>query len=177
MEPRDLNETHLTEKFNIQTAGLILLSPYFKQLFNKLELLTDGEWKDLACQNKGVHLVRFLATGDRMNPEYNLVFEKVLCGMDISFPLPKEIELTDDDIAEAEELLHSVITNWPSLKNTSINGLREAFLKRDGILSKKEGNWLLQVERKTHDVLLERIPWGFSYLQLGWNKYHLITEW
>jgi hypothetical protein len=63
------------------------------------------------------------------------------------------------------------------LKNTSVNGLRETFLKRDGILSRQENNWRLQVEQKTLDVLLDSIPWGFSTISLPWNGYLIFVEW
>ena len=177
VETSILDEITPPEKFNIQTSGLILLAPYFGKFFNKLQFLVDGAWKDVDSQHKAIHLLSFLATGVLKSPETNLVFEKVLCGMDISFPIPKEVQLSRDEISEAEDLLMSVIANWPSLKNTSINGLRGAFLKRDGILSKKESNWILQVERKTHDIILDRIPWGFSMVRLTWNNYNVITEW
>ena len=70
-----------------------------------------------------------------------------------------------------------MITHWSALKNTSIDGLREGFLKRDGLITKKENGWLLQVERKTMDVLLENIPWGYSTISLMWNDYLLTVEW
>ena len=74
-------------------------------------------------------------------------------------------------------MLQAVITHWKILKHTSISGLRESFLKRDGILRKKETGWLLQVERKTLDVLLDSIPWGFSTVLLPWNPQPLFVEW
>jgi hypothetical protein len=73
--------------------------------------------------------------------------------------------------------LKAVITNWPKLKNTSVEGLRETFLKREGILTKKDNGWLLQVEKKTPDVLLESIPWSYSTLAFSWNNYIIFTEW
>ncbi len=45
------------------------------------------------------------------------------------------------------------------------------------MLTKKENGWLLQVEKKTADVLLESIPWGFSTLAFSWNNYIIFTEW
>jgi hypothetical protein len=35
----------------------------------------------------------------------------------------------------------------------------------------------LQVERKTLDVLLDSIPWGFSTVLLPWNPQPLFVEW
>jgi hypothetical protein len=58
-----------------------------------------------------------------------------------------------------------------------VNGLRENFLKRDGLIRKKENDWHLHVERKTMDVLLDRIPWGYSMVQLPWSTYFISVEW
>ncbi|HEV2830338.1 MAG TPA: contractile injection system tape measure protein, partial [Hanamia sp.] len=63
--------------------------------------------------------------------------------------------------------------------NTPSQGLQETFLQRNGklIFNETDGYWKLVVERKAVDILLDRIPWGFSYVQLPWMKYALITEW
>jgi len=92
-------------------------------------------------------------------------------------PIDSEIVLTQKEMDEADLLLQSVIEHWKALKNTSITGLRESFLKRDGIITPKENGWLLQIERKTLDVLLDKIPWGFSTISLPWNRYIIFTEW
>lgn len=171
------NEEILPEKFTVHTAGLVLLAPYLKQLFTHLNLLVKDEWKNKEANYKAIHLVRYLATGQQQCPEYSLVVEKLLCGMEISAPIPGDVLLTEGETAEATELLKAVISNWVKLKNTSVDGLRETFLKRDGMLKKKENSWLLQVERKTADVLLESVPWGFSTLAFSWNNYIIFTEW
>jgi hypothetical protein len=103
--------------------------------------------------------------------------EKLLCGLEISATIPREIALNETEITEATVLLEAVISNWAKLKNTSVEGLRETFLRREGILSKKENGWLLQVERRTVDVLLESIPWSYTTLALPWNPYIIFTEW
>jgi len=165
------------EKYSVKYAGIVLLAPFLKAFFNELNLLEGGEWKNIDCTFKGIHLLKFLSNGRQQVPEYSLVIEKVLCGLPVDVPVPLNIVLEDKEIEEAESLLKAVITHWSTLKNTSIDGLREAFLKRDGLLTKKEGDWLLQVERKTMDVLLESIPWGYSTVSLMWNSYLLSVEW
>jgi hypothetical protein len=74
-------------------------------------------------------------------------------------------------------LLQSVLEHWKALRNTSLTGLRETFFKRDGLITRKENDWLLQVERKTLDVLLDSMPWGYSAVSLPWNDYIIYTEW
>jgi len=165
------------EKYSVKYAGIILLAPFLKSFFSELNLLEGGEWKNIDCAFRGIHLLKFLSNGHQQVPEYSLVVEKVLCGLPVDTPVPLNIVLEDKEIEEAESLLKAVIAHWSALKNTSIDGLREAFLKRDGLLTKKEADWILQVERKTMDVLLESIPWGYSTIRLMWNSYLLSVEW
>jgi hypothetical protein len=165
------------EKYSVKYAGIVLLAPFLKPFFSELNLLDNGEWKNIDCTFRGVHLLKFLSNGHRQTPEYSLVIEKILCGLPVDMPVPLNVAFEDGEIEEAESLLKAVITHWTALKNTSIDGLREAFLKRDGLLTKKDNNWLLQVERKTMDVLLENIPWGYSTISLMWNNYLLSVEW
>jgi hypothetical protein len=70
-----------------------------------------------------------------------------------------------------------VIGNVPVWKSLSPEGLRQAYLQRKGVLSARNGHWLLQVERKTHDVLLERVPWSFQTIKLPWMNTLLFVEW
>jgi len=165
------------QKYSVKYAGIVLLAPFLKPFFTHLNLLDGNEWKDTESTVRAVHLLRFLATGQKTSPEYSLVFEKILCGLPPDTPVPLDIVLTDGEIAESESLLKAVITHWSALKNTSIDGLRESFIKRDGLLTRKENGWLLQVERKTLDVLLDSIPWGFSTISLVWTRDLIFVEW
>jgi hypothetical protein len=165
------------EKLMLRHAGIVLLAPFLKSLFSALGYLEGNKWKSIALQQRAIHTLHYISTGNQMVPEYGLALEKLLCGVSISAPVEREIELAAAETKEAEELLHSVIAHWKALRNTSINGLREAFLKRDGILEKKEADWSLCMERKTADVLLESLPWGYSMISLPWNWYFLYVDW
>jgi hypothetical protein len=128
--------------------------------------LEDEQWKkSLACF-KAVQLLRYLACGETVTAEYQLSLEKNYLRTFPLSPVPADVGLEPHELDEADSLLQSVVENWKKLGNTSIYGLRESFLKRDGIVTRKENNWLLQVERKTLDVLLDSIPWGFSTTSL-----------
>ena len=172
------DEEIATEKYIVKHAGIILLSPFLKSFFTNLQLLLNGnEWKNKDAQYKAVHLLKFLSTGEQKTFEYNLTLEKIICGLNIEEPIPLEILLEEHETNEAIQLLESVIEHWKAIKNTSINGLRESFLKRDGILTLKENGWLLQVERKTLDVLVDSIPWGYSTIAFSWNERLIFVEW
>jgi hypothetical protein len=171
------DEEIAADKYAVKHAGIILLSPFLKSFFTNLQLLDGKEWKNKDAQYKAVHLLKFLSTGEQKSFEYNLTLEKIICGLNIEEPIPIEILLEEHETNEAIQLLESVIEHWKALKNTSVNGLRESFLKRDGILSQKENGWLLQVERKTLDVLIDSIPWGYSTVAFSWNEHLIFVEW
>ncbi len=156
----------------------MLLAAFLKPFFTKLALWQGVEWRDRDACYRAVHLLKYLCTGEQQPPEYSLVLEKVFCGLSPDDPVPLDIELQEAEMEEAAVLLESVIEHWKILKNTSINGLRETFLKRDGILQHKDNSaWRLQVEQKTLDVLLDSIPWGYSTISLPWNGYLIFVEW
>lgn len=170
-------EGEAPEKYFIKTAGIVLLAPFFKPFFTALGLLEGNEWTGRAAAHRAVHLLKFLGTGLQRQPEYSLVLEKICCSLPPAEPVPLNIDLEEKEVQEAEQLLAAVIAHWRALKNTSVNGLRESFLKRDAILTRRENGWLLQVERKTPDVLLDSLPWGYGAVRLPWNDDSIIVEW
>lgn len=173
----DSSDITVEEKLVVKHSGLVLLAPFLKSFFSVLGLYDDENWSSSNSLYKAVHLLKFLSTGLHQAPEYSLLLEKVFCGLPLNEPIPIAVELTELEIKEAEQLLNAVIEHWKVLKNTSIQGLRESFLKREGLLTKIENGWLLQVERKTLDVLLESIPWGYSTVHLPWNDTVIFVEW
>ena len=120
--------------------------------------------------------MNYLVSVNEDQQEIEMVLPKLLCGMKIDEVVVRT-ELTDEIRYECEDLLKSVITHWRVLKNTSIGGLRETFLQREGKLSKTDNGWLLQVEQKAVDVLLAHLPWGISIVKLPWMEGMLYGEW
>jgi hypothetical protein len=167
----------VTEKYISNYAGAVLLAQFLRPFFQKLDLLEGVSWRDKAAQYRGVQLIRFLCTGEQYTPEYSLVLEKLLCGIPIEEPVPLDASLQQHELDEALVLLQAIIEHWQALRNTSIEGLRNSFLARGGSLSRSDGHWLLQVERKTMDVLLEKLPWGYTTITLPWNNYLIYVEW
>jgi len=75
-------------------------------------------------------------------------------------------------------LLQAVIGHWDALRNTTPDGLRGTFLTRPGKLSQRpDGDYLLQVESQSFDILLERLPWGIGVVKLPWMERMLWVEW
>ena len=163
----------------IDNAGLVILGVYLGSLFGELDLVHNRNFKSESDQFKAIHLLHYLANGTEWPEEQMLVLPKILCGLPIAEPVPMDIELQDEEKMECEQLLQAAIRNWPALKNTTPNGLREGFLKREGLLypPSKRSMWVLRVENKAQDILLNRLPWGFATLKLPWMKVAMQTEW
>jgi hypothetical protein len=159
----------------IGNAGLVLLHHFLPQFFGALEIALENK---LVQPDRALCLLHFLATGQVVTPEYELVLPKILCGIPVLAPVETGLELTGPEKEEAVALLEAVIRHWDALRNTSIDGLRGAFLLRQGKVSLREdGEWLLQVEPKSVDILVEKLPWGFSMIQLPWMETLLHVEW
>ena len=58
-----------------------------------------------------------------------------------------------------EGLIQGLIQNWKTVGNTSVAGLRETFLQREGRLQLRDDAWHLLVEPRAFDMLLDSLPW------------------
>lgn len=166
----------------ISNAGLVLAAPFLQRLFELLDMLKKTEknhleWRDAAAVSRAVHLTQFLVDGRTDSPEPLLVLNKVICGIPIEQPVEAKIAPTGEEKSACENLLQSMISNWPILSNTSIAALRETFMQREGKLEGLDDRWTLRVQRKTVDVLVDRIPWSISVIRLPWMPKPLYVTW
>ena len=164
-----------TETVFISNGGLVIIAAFLPALFEKTKLSSNHIITDA---DKAVCLVHYLATGNERMQEYELLLPKILCGMAIDRPVQTEkFHLSKSVRKEAEAVLTSAIEYWNILQNTSVDGLRESFLKRNGKLSFDRDNWLLQMEQSPYDMLLQHLPWNMSMIKLPWMDHLLKTEW
>ena len=92
-------------------------------------------------------------------------------------PIPLRVELTDAEKAVCESMLAAVLQNWEKMQKSSITNLRGAFLLREGLLREHDSRWMLQVERKAYDIVLEFLPWTINMIKLPWMTKRLDTIW
>lgn len=162
----------------IDNAGLVLLAPFVPQLLTQTGIWTQQGFKDEDAPTKAVALLRYLTHGTAAAAEHELTLCKILAGLPIDWPLPPLEEPDEAHQAAANDLLQHAIDHWPALGQCSIAGLRETFLQRPGRLRRREdGQWLLQTERKTVDILLDRLPWGYGIVRLPWMGEMVWVEW
>jgi hypothetical protein len=166
-----------TDAIYLSNSGLVILWPFLKPFFGRLGLLEENRFRDEAARQRGVALLQCLASGDASSPEHLLPLNKLLCGMELEAVFELEQPLTEEEIADGEGLLEALIAQAPILNNMSVSGFRSSFLLRTGILQVRDGAWLLRVERETYDLVLDRFPWGFSWVKLPWMEIPLQVEW
>jgi hypothetical protein len=75
------------------------------------------------------------------------------------------------------QMLHVIFQRWEKLKNSSVEGFRDSFLKRQGILTLTGDGWNLRVEQRGYDMLLDTMPWGFRFIKSSWMDTILTVEW
>jgi hypothetical protein len=167
------------EQIYIQNAGLSLVWPYLPALFNEQGLLTEKQqFKDFEHQLLAIAATHYLVYGNYEDvAEYELSFNKLLCGLEMDTPIPILESLPDDIQTTCDEMLTEAVQNWTALKNSTINGLRTTFLQREGKLSKAANGWKLYIERLPFDVLMERLPWSIAVAVLPWSSKMIYVEW
>ncbi len=166
-----------SEQIYIANAGQVLVAPYLTRLFRILNLMDQSVFRDRIAAERAVHLLQFMVNERVDAPEHQLVLNKILCGIDPGLPIKKEIQIYDHEIELVESLLQAVIKAWSGIGNTSISGLREIFFQRQGRLYLKGDAWQLQVEKKSFDMLLDKIPWNYSVIKLPWMERVIYVDW
>ncbi|MCC6288283.1 MAG: hypothetical protein IT249_10395 [Chitinophagaceae bacterium] len=159
-------------------AGLVILHPFLPVLFEALQLTLQHKWVSEEAQHTAVLITAFIVTGNEVFQEFELVLSKLLCGLNPSDVLLNiSNAITVETISACEEMIIAAIQHWAALKNTGIAAFRETFLQRDGKITSVDKGWLLQVEQKGVDVLLNSLPWGIGVVKLPWMKTPIYTEW
>jgi len=170
---RDVEE----EGIFVANAGLVLLHPFLNSLFTRLGLLSGGKFPDRNRHQRALYLLHYLAMGTTEAAEHELVVAKVLCSWSLEEPVDAAMDIPEEEIREADDLLLAAIQQWEMLKDASPAALREGFLQRNGKLVARNGSLYLRVETSSIDLLLDYLPWSLSMIYLPWMKDILRVEW
>ena len=173
-----MQSADVSEEIYIDNAGQALVAPYLPRLFTLLKLVEDGAFVDRRAAERAVHLLQFIVNEQTHSPEYQLILNKILCGISTGIPICREVDISENEKKIIEGLMHGMIQNWKTIGNTSISGLRETFLQRKGKLQLKEdGMWYLTVEPGVFDMLLDSLPWSFSVIKHAWMERAVHVSW
>ncbi|MCS5691139.1 contractile injection system tape measure protein [Cyanobium sp. FGCU-6] len=168
------------DELAVDDGGLVILWPFLDTLLSRLELMDPEEKVFLAeeARNRAIALFSFLVEGDPdPPPEWRLPLAKVLGGLSPLAPWHLEEPLEPEMLAEGERLLEAVIAHAGLAERMVPEDLRTLVLRRPAVLTSRTGAWLLRVERRAEDALLERLPWGWSWIRLPWMEHPLQVEW
>lgn len=160
----------------VNNAGLILIHPFLKSFFENCRLLN----KDNTINNPEVatHLLHYIATGREQDYENEMTFEKFLCNIPIAKPIERNIVLPEEMKKEGAEMLQAVLSNWDIMKTSSTALLQNEFLQRPGKLSiNGDESPVIIIERKTQDILLDKLSWNLSIIKLAWKKRIIYVNW
>jgi hypothetical protein len=165
------------EPIALRNAGLVLLAPFFPELYRRCDFLRGDRFRDFVANQRAIHVLQYLATGGNRAHEYSLVLNKIFCGLNPDVPVVPEVELTDEEMTAVDQLLAHVAGLWPRGAVISPEGIRSSYLVRPGLLRRREHDWSLKVERRGWDVLLPELPWTFPGPKPGWMPEPLSVEW
>ncbi|MEC3881884.1 contractile injection system tape measure protein [Parapedobacter sp. 10938] len=165
--------------YYITNAGLVLVYPFIASLWQSMGFLDDAQQLFPAAKGKAATSLQYLAyESPTVADESELPLNKLLTGLlPTTFVDPSLFEPTAQVDRELETLLEALITHWKVLRNTTIAGLRETFLQREGKLTPQASGWLLQVDTRGVDVLLTSLPWPIGMIKLPWMDNILRVEW
>ena len=173
-----INQPVFDKHILVYNAGLVLYQPFLISFFDRLGLLENRKiFHSIHHQIRAVHLLQELAAPDSKHYEHLLLFNKILCGINILFPIGEKFTPTHTEKAETERLTKSLIANWDTIRNTSISGFRNSFVNRHGLLEQSQSDYILHVETKGMDILLDDIPWNIRLISFPWNNFIIHVDW
>ena len=179
-EVAELEEAVQPDYISVTNAGLCLFAPWIIRLFGMLDLLAEDrkDLKDMDARIRAIFILQRLVTAEQREcKESDLAFNRLLVACPFNVPLPKSLKLTDKEIETVESMLAGVKANWTKMANTSIGGFQRSFIEREGHLEQQESKWVLTVENKAYDILLDSLPWSYKMIRFPWLKKPISVSW
>ncbi|MCI4185085.1 contractile injection system tape measure protein [Dickeya dianthicola] len=165
------------EPVSIANAGLVLAAPWLPRLLARLALVRDGAFPQPDARYQAIHCLQYLVDQGRNCAEYQLALNKLLCGLPLNAPLALTIPPDAAARDTLDALLAAILQHWNVLGHTSVDGLRQTFLQREGTLWRQADSWKLEVVAGPFDMLLDRLPWGYSTIKYPWMDRPLHVVW
>lgn len=166
-----------TDPFFVNNAGVVLLAPFFPRLFQLLKLTEDRAFEHNDARLTALFSLQYVVSGKEEEYEHELIINKLLTGTPLEQSIPTKSTLTEEQKKIIHSMVESAKNHWDKLKNTSVEGFSQAFFQREGKLEIKEDYYLLTVEEKAYDVLLDSLPWNFRIIKHPWMEKRLEVKW
>ncbi|MEL6679738.1 MAG: contractile injection system tape measure protein, partial [Pseudomonadota bacterium] len=156
-------------------AGLVLLHPFLPVLFDRLGLTGPDGFTGAEAQVAALGALRALLADPTPAPADPL--EERLLGLPDSVA-PAAPPRDPETEALADSLLTAVVEQWSALGQTSIDGLRQTFLRRSGTVdASAPDRVVLDVDPGPYDMLLDQLPWSLGILRYRWMADPLHVVW
>lgn len=165
----------VNDEIQVDNAGIILTASLLPQLFEMNALLHEGTFKGSEEQTIARQLLNYVSYAQQP-VQSTQPLTNVLCSSEPLSEFTTVNRLSREATQSAVEMLQALIQHW-NIGNTSIEGLRDSFIQRAGVLQKLENGWKLAVEPSAFDVLLDRFPWSTSIVKLHWMEEPLYVSW
>jgi hypothetical protein len=162
----------------VNNAGIIILHPFLEALFRELGLLTDKhQFISGESRHKAAVILNYLFEKKDEYRDWEMTLNKILCSISPDDAFPADIRLTGAEKTECDNLLEVVAGHWTALKGSGAEAMQATFFRREGKLSAGENSWLLQIEHKTEDILIQKLPWGLGVVKFTWNDKPIFVQW
>lgn len=163
---------------SVSNAGLVLLTYFIPYLFDHLKWLDEERSLLEDCLPKALSLTQYLVFGEQTTvDESSLTLNKLVLGIELDEVMTNDYQLSEEEKQQANGLIESVIAKWDALGKVSVEGFRISFLQREGIVYLRDEQYLLRVEKKTLDILMDKLPWSIGVIKLSWMPKMILTEW
>ncbi|WP_406538929.1 contractile injection system tape measure protein [Fibrobacter sp.] len=177
--PRNSEQDLAKTAYEIMDSGLVLLAPYLPALFERMGCIEKGVFVNEESQRKALAVLKYAAYGNYAEPPKDAALMNLICNLPVSpvlyaDELPK---VSDSEKELIDSLLNAVIANWKAVGHMSPDGLRGTYFVRNGTLETAGASDMLTVETKTFDILLDKLPWGYSMIKHSWMKKVLNVKW
>ena len=168
-----------TESVHMANAGLALIARWVPGLLEKCALLNKEKthFHSEEAQQKAVHLLQYLVKDALESPEYELVLNKILCGIDMQEAVECSVPLGKKERKQCRSTLKKALNSFPHLKGMTIGDFKLVFLQRNGILTTRNRHWLLRIETEGRDILLENFLWESANIHFPWMPDPIDIEW
>lgn len=182
---KELNEKGTSmEKVIINNAGMLLFQFFIPRMCRMADYLGDDarHFKDENSKIRAIFLLQYLVYGEEKKySEGELYLNKVLVGLNESTPLPQSCKLTREEIGIVEDLMMMTKKMWEKMKHTSDIALRQTFFQREGVVTYETNQgmskWIIEVEGKAYDVLLDSLPWSYAMYRYPWRDEVIEVRW
>ena len=141
-----------------------------------LDLVESGCLKNTECTLHAMQILQYIAYGDTPT-ESPKGLDAILCGLSPESPQGVGEPVAADEKQLVDQMLKSIIQHWNALGSTSVQGLRETFLRHSGWLKKEKEAWVLKVHNGPFDMLVDRLPWGISMVKYDWMPEVVNVSW